>query len=828
MLKIIICISLLILPLLGLGQKTLSGKITDENNIPIPFAEIYAKNAASLRTMANNEGYYEMQLMPGEYFLVFRALGFDDREAYVTVDNNDVVQNIQLFSSDFQEVGDVNVSAKKSNPGREIMLKVVAKKDTISFWNYPHSCDVYIRATEKQLFEEDKKKEKSKDEAPVDPAGIEDPFEKERLANDKLANGMNLVEVKMERYSMPPNKVKEIRKAYEKRGSDRDLYYLTTVKSSFNFFENLMHLDDLHQTPVLSPISVPGILSYKYRLVDQYEENGRKIHKIKIIPRSSSTSTLEGYIWVIDSIFLVQKIELTMEKGNLLIYDYFKIEQTFDHPGDSICILKEQNLSYGVKYNKEIAECKTLAKFSNYEFNTDFEKKFFSNALAITDKDAYDKDTAFWGAARSVELSAEEKEYIRVKDSITAWHSRKEYTDSIDAIFNEITILKVLWFGVDHRNRVKKTQWTINSLAGTIRPLYIAGPRIAPGFYYFKKWDNEKALDIYSELSVGLLNKDLKGTTWWRYRYDPFHFGTIGFQFGHNFDLIRSFDAITQIFNRQNFIETTSLELMHSIELVNGLYLNSNLEFSERRSVDDYKFLNVFDDLYENNDPLEFETYQATIATWNLSYTPAQKYMLEPKRKVILGSKFPTFYLEYEKGIPVIFGSDVNHDYLEAGIQQNFKLWTFGTSNYHIKSGKFLNTKSLKDADFRYHRRSDPIWFSNPLYSFQNLDTTLPSRKIYYEAHFVHHDNGAILNKIPFMKKTGIGLVFGAGALYVTEFDWLHYESYIGLERNFKLSRRRLRIGIYGVFTDGNNIKPISSFKISFAILDNRDLKWNF
>ena len=78
------------------------------------------------------------------------------------------------------------------------------------------------------------------------------------------------------------------------------------------------------------------------------------------------------------------------------------------------------------------------------------------------------------------------------------------------------------------------------------------------------------------------------------------------------------------------------------------------------------------------------------------------------------------------------------------------------------------------------------------------------------------------------MKKTRIGLVLGTGALYVPEFNWEHFEVFAGLERNFKFSKRRLRIGIYGVLSDGNQIKPQTDWKISFAILDNRDLKWNF
>ena len=78
------------------------------------------------------------------------------------------------------------------------------------------------------------------------------------------------------------------------------------------------------------------------------------------------------------------------------------------------------------------------------------------------------------------------------------------------------------------------------------------------------------------------------------------------------------------------------------------------------------------------------------------------------------------------------------------------------------------------------------------------------------------------------MKKTRIGLVLGAGALYVREHQWQHYEVLAGLERNFKLSRRRLRIGIYGVLSNGNKSDLRADWKISFAILDDRNMKWNF
>ena len=815
------------------GQQLLKGTISDENGVPIPYAKIYVKNASDLRTLSDINGQYEMRLYQGEYFLVITSIGYETSEAYITIVDSPVETDYKLYPIDILDIDDVSVSAEKSNPGRDIMLKVVEKRDEINPWNYPHSVHGYIKAIEKIERKEGKKKKKKKKkeqekEEITAPDGIVDPFAEQRKANEIMANNMNMVEVDLTRHYGNKRKVKELRNAYELRGDKQNnLYYTTTVKSNFNFFQNLLHLDDLHQTPVSSPISGPGILSYKYRLEKQYEENGQKIHKIKIIPRNIATTTLGGYIYVIDSLWLVQKLELNMEKGNLLIYDYFKIYQEYEHPGDSICVLKRQVLEYGVKYKDESSICKTTALFNDYDFKPNFSSRFFNNELAVTQAEAYDRDSSYWKSQRALKLTPDEVNYIKVKDSIYGYQNRQEYLDSVDADFNKITALKVLWWGIDHRNRAKKTQWTISSFAALLRPIYIAGPRIAPGFYFFKKTPLERTLDSYTEVSIGILNWDPKIDTWWKFRYDPFHFGTVSLNFSHSFDVIRAYDAITQIYKRDNFIEVTELEIGHNYELINGLYLETDFSMSERRSLDGYKFLNT-DDILPNNQPDKFDTYQAFIINATLSYTPNQKYMREPNRKVLLGSKWPTFYLYYEKGIPGLFGSDVDHDYLLGGITQTFKIGTIGTSSYHIKSGKFLNTKIVRDADQKYHRRSDPIWFSNPLNSFQGLDSTLPTQKIYYEAHFVHHDNGAIISKIPFMKKTRIGLVFGAGALYVPEFNWQHYEILAGLERNFKFSKRRLRVGLYVVLSDGNQIDPTPTGKISFAILDNRNLKWNF
>ncbi len=814
---------LILFPFYSDSQEILRGKIVDETNLGIPFAEVYVKDMPDLRVKADVEGNYLMRLQEGEYQMVFQAIAYEPRELFLVVRQGDNEKNIQLFPVDINELDEFSYSTKKTNPGRDIIKNVVEIKDKLDFNQYEHQVDVYIKSVEKI----DKKEEKNKKEEVEDPFDEEEKARKQKL--EQVAN-FNLVEIELTRNYSPPKYVKELRNGYSKRGNDRNLYYLTTTKSNINFFKNLLYLDDLNESPIQSPISTAGILSYKYRLVEQIEEEGKlKVHKIKIIPRSSATSTLEGFIWVEDSTWLVQKLDLTLVKGNLYIYDYFQVIQEFDTSSDSLCLLKNQEMNYGVKYKEQSSTCKTVVNYKGYNFQPNFPPKYFGNEVAITTKEAYERDTNYWSQSRMTPLTEQEIAYIKKRDSIENLFTKTEYLDSVDSVFNKVTFWKVSWFGVDHRNRDKKTQWTISSLAAMIQPIYIAGPRVGPSFDYFKKWEDERTFDSYSRIDVGIKNGDVKGRTQVRYKYNPFNFGTVGADFEHNFDLIRTFDAFTQVLLRENYFESTEIGLFHDFEIVNGLYLQSNLSLTARRPIsDNIEFITWLDDAIGNNEPTEFDPYNALMGDITLSYVPFQKYMREPYRKVILGSKWPTFYAYYEKGIPTLLNSKINHDYLRLGIRQDFKIGTFGTTTYHTTSGKFLNSKNLREIDYKFHRRSDPIWFSNPLFSFQDLDTSLPTLDWYFETHVIHHFNGALINKIPFMKKTRITTVIGGGYLNVPEHNWQHYEAFAGFERIFKFSRRRLRIGVYGILSDGNQIDPRATYKISFALLDRRNMKFNF
>eukprot|EP00903_Cladosiphon_okamuranus_P000516 g514.t1 len=331
----------------------------------------------------------------------------------------------------------------------------------------------------------------------------------------------------------------------------------------------------------------------------------------------------------------------------------------------------------------------------------------------------------------------------------------------------------------------------------------------------------------YRDSLEGLYNRG-DFSSW--FRYDPFRLGDLSISGGRSFQAINEFDAYLNLLRPSNYILLDAVRATHAIEIANGLRIHTSFDWNDRRPITTYDVGSFLGDVVEDDDsPMDFERYQAFITTNTLSFTPGQRYMREPNRKVILGSKWPTLSLMHRRGWDKTFGSDIRFDYLEASLEQEIILGPIGNTHYRAQLGQFVNTEDLRFVDWKQFRESDPILYSNPLRTFQMLDTSLATTNLHFELHFIHHFNGAIINNIPLLKKTRIKTVAGGGVLWLKDGDYRHQEVFAGIERVFKVGpRRRLRVGLFGVLADANNRKPDTSFKISFDLIDVWKRDWSY
>jgi hypothetical protein len=131
--------------------------------------------------------------------------------------------------------------------------------------------------------------------------------------------------------------------------------------------------------------------------------------------------------------------------------------------------------------------------------------------------------------------------------------------------------------------------------------------------------------------------------------------------------------------------------------------------------------------------------------------------------------------------------------------------------------------------DYKWQRRGDPILFMNPHEAFQSLDSTFAVFKRFYQGHYMHEFNGALLNKIPLLKKLQLREVAGGGFLIAPERSLRYVEGFAGIERVFKWPFNPLskfKLGVYVVGSAANKFNNPVQFKIGITSWDRRTNKW--
>ena len=162
-------------------------------------------------------------------------------------------------------------------------------------------------------------------------------------------------------------------------------------------------------------------------------------------------------------------------------------------------------------------------------------------------------------------------------------------------------------------------------------------------------------------------------------------------------------------------------------------------------------------------------------------------------------------------------------------MEQQLTLGLAGISNYTIRSGSFLNKRDLRLVDYKFQRRGDPFFFLNPAEAFQALDSTFPLFKRFYEGHYVHEFNGAIINRIPLLKQLKLREVGGAGFLLAPERGLRYAETFAGIERVFKWPfnmESKFKLGVYVVASVANQFRNAVQFKIGVTTWDRKRNKW--
>ncbi|MEL6945611.1 MAG: DUF5686 family protein, partial [Bacteroidota bacterium] len=379
-------------------------------------------------------------------------------------------------------------------PAYAIIQKAVENKKKFLKQVESYRTEIYVKATE-EVEKLEREKNKKEEVVSVEFNAEDDPLAKEEEKQEAKMPNINLLEMQLTLNYQSPNKYKEERNAYKNYGSKAGLFIPEFGRADLNFYRNLLNPQSIVELPLISPISKTAILSYKYKLIESKEENGVLVHKIKVIPRKIGNSTFKGFIYINEGIWNINRVDLELPKGGLKFYDKFNIKQTYEQIEDSLWIPTRQEFHYETKQGKKQRfKGNTLLQYKNYEKDYTFPEKFFSNEIAVTTKEAYERDSTYWQEVRTEPLAEKVQKMVVYRDSIEAVYNSPEYKDSVEQAFNKVTPLEILWDGVSFRNYRKQQQWWFGSLPAFIDFEVVGGFRVNPYTSYFKKWENGQRL----------------------------------------------------------------------------------------------------------------------------------------------------------------------------------------------------------------------------------------------------------------------------------------------------------------------------------------------
>ena len=801
------------------AQYRVHGRITNTRLEPLAFVSVQLKDSR-LGTTTKEDGTYELMLDQGKQDLVISMIGYKSQVITIIVQKAEYVQNVILEEEEAKNMSEIVVKGRAKDRSEEIIRNVIRNKENILAAPGAYSCEVYIKAIQEDSSARKPKKGKQPDSSLL----------KNQNA-DLTRMAMAEVVLKLDRKSA--QQIREERIGITKRGMVESLFFLSTTEGDFNFYNNLVKTPVLSQTPFLSPVSYSGLIAYRYKLLKTEFRGTRKIYTISVKPGKLSNATVEGEITIVDSLWVILHTRFQFPSYHLPEYDFFEVEQNYEMVDGKAWMITRQAFTYFSKNNRAKKSGQTIVAYRNFELNKEFDKNHFGTEVSITAQEAYEKDSSFWQTNRTEPLTPKETRFIRYRDSLYRATHTRAYLDSMDKVINKVTWKKLIFTGQSLNDHEKMRRWFFPSLPSIYQPIQFGGGRINLSAFYFRTFKSRKNLSVYTNVSYGLRNHDVNGGIRVTRMYNPFNRGYYGFYMRRNFEYIFSGDAWINMLKRSNMYLNNAFSIEHGLEIANGLHLYTSIETAFRQSLTGYKTNPNVDSAFGGflgpNEVIEFEDYNAVYGNIRLQYTPKQRYIREPREKIILGSSWPTFYASFKKGLPGVMKSKVDFDYLEFGITQQVKLGLLGISNYTVRTGRFLTQKSLHQVDYKWQRRGDPFLLLNPNEAFQALDSTFAVFKQFYEGHYVHEFNGALLNKIPLFKKLKLREVGGAGFLFAPERSLRYVEAFAGIERVFKWpfdADSKFKLGVYVVGSAANKFNNPVLFKIGLTSWDKRNNKW--
>ncbi|WP_370089160.1 DUF5686 and carboxypeptidase regulatory-like domain-containing protein [Ekhidna sp.] len=811
---------LTILPSFFIYSQTGIKGVTKSNTGEIlPFSTVYVKGTTN-GTTSNSEGEFFLKTSAGTHTIVAQHVGYKVYEKEVKLAEGQSIRFDFLLQEQALQLQEVVVTAGDEDPAYRVIREAIKKRKFYQNEVSAFKTDAYLKG----LFRLNEKPDK--------------------ILGQKITvdTGILYLSESVSKFSFElPDKVSERMISSKVSGNEQGFSFNKASDFNINAYDKFIDLD--MEREFVSPISPQAFLFYDFELLGFFEENGKLINKIKVIPKRSTDPVFEGVIYIVEDEWRFHTIDLFVTKARGLEFiDSLKVNQVFAPAEHDIWMPLSQKFSFvfgafgfkgsgyyiGVYSNYEVEPNYQAyrdaglyeQKFGEKEDKDLFKKEDFTAEVLVVEEGSNERDTTYWKNIRPVPLTEIELKDYQVKDSIRLVKESVPYKDSVDNETNKLTLGNIFLSGYTHSNSVEEKYWSLPAVISIFQYNTVEGfvPEIQPTIW--KQVDGQTKYWIRPSVRYGFSNERFNAKLEGSYRkldnkFTRFYAGGGRYisQFDESESISPFINSYVTLVNGENFMKIFEKSFGYfrfQQEIKNGILFNTKLEYASRDTLtntSDFTWASEDKINFTSNQPTNLELAetgfarnQALILEATFRFRFKQTYATRPDRKFVYRSKYPEVFLTYKKGIETL-GSDVNFDFLEVRVTDDMRLGLVGTSTYAVAGGAFLNDDALTFVDFR-HFAGNQTSLSQvgktmkfELLPFYQFSTTKP----FFEAHYEHHFNEFIFNKIPWVKKLNLQAVASANYL-TTETVGNYVELGAGVEHIFKF----MRVDYYWAFQNSN------------------------
>jgi len=771
------------------GFSQITGIVKNTEDSPLSFVNIYIEGTYT-GTTSNDEGIYELDITEKKsYTIVFKYLGYKTLKKDISITTLPYTLDVTL-QEESVSLDEVLINSN-DNPANRIIRNAIANRKHFLEKIKSFKADFYSRG----LIRIKNAPEKIMGQELGDLGG---GLDSTRSGIIYLSETISKIEFQS------PDKLKEKIIASKVSGDNSGFSFNNASDVDYNFYNNTIELGN----QIISPIADYAFNYYRFNLEGVfYDDRGNLINKINVIPKRKTDRIFSGTIYIVEDQWSIYALELdiTGQQAQIPAADIITLKQSFSYSEkDKFWPIMSQSIDfqYGIFGIK--GDGRFTAVYSAYNFKPNFTKKTFTKEILSFEDQANKKDSTYWNNIRPVPLTSEESNDYVTKDSIQIIRESKTYLDSVDAVSNKFKVMDIV-SGYNYSNSYEHRNMGFTSPFSSLSFNTVQGWNSNLGFYFRKNYDDFKQyFRANANLNYGIDDKRLRATAALVYKFNninrPFlslSGGVTTQQFNSEQPISKLNNSIYTLFLEDNYMklyEKNFAQLSFSQELINGLYLNSNLSYEKRKplfNTTNQTFYNDKDDAYTSNNPLNptafgtapFNTHTIFKLNVALRINFAQQYFSYPDSKFnVNNGKYPTLILGYEKGFAAT-NSNYNFDQIKARIAQGFDIGNKGYFQYNLKAGHLFNADDIAFMDFKHFNGNQTnMSRGNYLNSFNNLPYyELSTNSSYLEFHAEHNFKGHILGKIPLLNKLNYNLVFGAHSIATPEIK--PYQEYtIGID----------------------------------------------